>query len=439
MTDTILTILGVGLYIPFFIQLFRTHWTRTGWTKELVLLSLMLELTSILHLPSVMYCCAGVQWAALVLYWIVERPSFRWKPFFILSLLYLLYFGIALLWSANPVRGAQFLIDNGMPLVAFSITASLVSFSQEEWKRVLKTFCWAALIFLGLALLSWGFSCAELHISPLQWPILRKEHIGGIDTYRWLLRFNSGLMGYAHPSYDLLPLFAAACSSIWLGKTRTIHPSITGILCAGCLILSLLTQSRMGLTFSAILIVFAILSFIPTLRQRLITGGVILAVGIVGLMTTRTVWLSYSSDPIREQLYSFTWRYILAKPWTGAGTGSLNPIEICHTINEPYWPHIGYIAPEKDVRDWPWKTRMLPHNQWMADWSHAGIVAAFITLLLYICIIVECSRRRIYWGLIFMLIFIIFSCLEPPLYIGKGLYLFGSLSIFFQTYPKREQ
>lgn len=439
MTDIILTIVGLSLYIPFFIQLAHTRWTRADWARQLLQLSIMLEMSSLFHVPSVMYCCAGWLLAVILMYWIVERPPFRWNAFIILSLLYVGYYAIAILWSARPLQGAQFLIDNGLPLLGFALIASLTSFSHDEWMQILKTFCYAALIGVGLALVSWAVSCWELHLLPNQWPVLNKEKIGDVDAYRWLFRFNGGLMGYAHPSYDLLPIFAATCIGLWLGKKRVIHPSVAWILWGGSLVLTLLTQSRMGLTYAGIVWVFGVLYFMPTLRSRLVTSVVITVAGISILLATHALWKAYSADPIRAQLYEYTWRYVKAKPWTGAGTGALNPIEMCHTINEPYWPHIGYIAPDKDVRDWPWKAHMLPHNQWIADWSHAGIIAALITLLLYIGIIVQCGRQRNYWGLAFMVIFIIFSCLEPPLYIGKGLYLFGSLSVFFYTNLKCEQ
>ena len=87
MKDIILTILGVSLYIPFFIQLVQTRWTRTSWARQLLQLAILLEMTAILHLPSVMYCCAGVLLAVVLLYWIVERPAFRWNLFFTVALL----------------------------------------------------------------------------------------------------------------------------------------------------------------------------------------------------------------------------------------------------------------------------------------------------------------------------------------------------------------
>ena len=81
---------------------------------------------------------------------------------------------------------------------------------------------------------------------------------------------------------------------------------------------------------------------------------------------------------------------------------------------------------------------MLPHNQWMADWAHAGIIAAFIALALYVCIAMQCNAMKNYWGGVFLLIFTIFSLLEPPLYIGKGLYVFCLLSSLIYIAPNKE-
>lgn len=439
MIDTLLTIAGIGLYIPFWVQLFRTPWNKRTWSRQLVLLMLALELTTVLHVPSVMYISAGLLFAAVIMYCVIMRPQFRFTPLLIISALYVIYFAISILWSSWPERGTQFLIDNGLPVLGFAISASVLQVSKEEWAQILRTFCYAALIFVGLTILSWGVSCIQLHLAPWQWPFFHKKFIDGWQSFEWIFRFNGGMTGYSHPSYNLLTIFAATCAAMHLGKKRILHPSIGWLLWVGTIVITGISQSRMGLIYIVIIFIAGLIYLLPSIRTRLIAGGSIAAVGIIFLCATHSIWQQYGQDPIRNELYAKTWRYIQIKPWTGAGAGALNPVEICHTTGELYWPHIGYIAPDYNMYTWPWKTRMLPHNQWLADWAHAGIIAALITLALYIYMIVRSGRQKNYWGVVFMLIFCIFSCLEPPLYIGKGLYLFCLFGFFVQTYAERKE
>lgn len=442
MTDSILTILGLSMYIPFFVQLARTRWDRTKWPRQLLLLSMSLELTSLLHVPPVMYCGIGLMGIALIIYIFVMRPAFRWTPFFIVCSLYVATFAVSLIWSPLPQKGIRMLTDCGLPILGIATLSGFLQIEKEELFGWLKVFSYAALGFVGLAFVAWLISCTELHVAPWDWPIenITKPRLMEIENYRWIFRFNGGIDGYTHPSYNLLVLFAGVCSAMRLGKERILHPSIGWILWTGGFGLTILTQSRMSIIYSMIILIAALIYAMPTLRKRMITAGTIVLIGAGVLWSTKAQWQTLGQDETRDLLYSYTWRYIHAKPWTGAGAGALNPVEMCHTIGETFWPNVGIIDPDKDIADWPWKTRMLPHNQWLADWAHAGIAAAIVALLLYLCVGVECIRKRSYWGGIMLLIFTIFSCLEPPLYIGKGFYLFFLMSMsLFALQPDRER
>lgn len=434
MIDTILTILGCCVYLPWFIQLAQTQWDKQSWSRQWLLLILSLQMVTTLHIPSVMYICVGLAAISLIVYLIHGRPSFRWTPIFIVSMAYVVWFAISILWSAIPLKGLQFLIDNGLPMLGFTTAACVLEIKKEELVQIFRTFCIAASIFVCLSLISWGISCAELHMFPWEWPVMRKELVGDIDCYKWIFRFLGGMAtGYTHPSYNLLPVFIACGFATWLCHMRHASVSLWWIIWVGGTLVTILAQSRMGVIYSAILLVGYILYHIPNRQKRIIVAASLMVAGTIAGSLTIDFWRQYGDDPIRATLNTNTWKYIQAKPWTGAGAGALNPIEICHTIGEIYWPHVGYIDPARDVADWPEKAHMLPHNQWLAEWSHGGLLAALLSLALYITFAVLCVRKKCYWGKIAWLIFVIFSFLEPMLYIGKGLYLFCMLALFLQA------
>ena len=427
MTDTLLTILGVCLYIPFFVQLFRTKWEKDKLLHQLTVAFVSLELTSLYHVPSVMYIAAVLLIIVFAVYAVVQKPAFRWTPILVISLLYGLWFAVSLCWSSMPLRGARFLVDYSLPLIAFAFIAGIWSVSVNDMQRCLKTFGYAGMVFIGLALLSWGLTCAELHIKPWEWEFFGKSYVNGENTYRWIFRFNGGVWGYSHPSYNLLPLFGATCGALFLGRKHAMRSSVGWLLWGGATILTLLSQSRMGIIYAVFILMAGIVYWLPNRRIQWSAACVFAIIGAALLWGTRNKWPQYDTEQNRQKLYDVTWQYIQTKPLQGAGAGGLNPIEICHTTGELYWPHVGYIDPQRDVTDWKWKARMLPHNQFMADAAHAGILAAVLCLLMYACVAVRCVRIRSYWGGVIMLVFTVFSFLEPPLYIGKGLYVFCCL------------
>ena len=437
--DIILTIAGLCLYIPFIVQCCSTHWDKSSWMKQLLLLLLLLQGTSILHIPSVMYVSSSILAVYVLVYSLFHRQDFRWTPMLTLTMLYIGWFAVSLCWSAVPLKGMLFLMDTGLPMIVFSIMGCAVTITREERISLFRNGCYAGLIFISMTLISWLLCCFQTGTPLNEWPFFAKAMVQDHLTYDWVFRWLGGMEGYTHPSYNLLPLFFIIGAATWLRKKREIKAWVWWTLWAGSVSVTLVSQSRMGILFACIEIIAYIVYIQFTLRRQVFTAVSIAIVGLTVIGLTFSFWTQYGSDSIRDTLHTYTIRYIQAKPWTGAGAGALNPIEMCHTIGVEEWPHIGHIAPDAKVEEWQPKTRMLPHNQWLADWAHAGMVAAVLCMAVYICLIIRCIRmRRVPEGL-FLLIFCIFSYLEPPLYIGKGLYLFGLIGAWLYMYREREE
>ena len=438
MIDTILTILGVLVFLPWIVRTISTKWQKGLWHRQLLIATLAFELITTLYIPSVMYVGLGVLLVSLGIYLIKERPKVEFTPLFIIAILYLIWYAISLLWSAAPNKGSQFLLDNGLVLVAFSAIPCFIYLKKDELILILQQFCYAACVFVALSLLSWIVSAMEINLPLWEWPILQKSLVGNAYCYSWVFRFLGGVDGYIHPSYNLLPIFIATPIAIWLKQRSNSQSMLWLFLWTGGLVLTLVSQSRMGIIYSTIILISNFIYLLPSRRSKIIATIFCGAISSIILVLSMNFLQNYGEDDTRNRLQSYTIRYIKAKPLTGAGAGALNPVEICHTINETYWPNVGYVDPNMQVAEWKPKTRMLPHNQWLADWAHAGVFAALITLAIYICIAWHSYITKNYWGFIFILIFTIFSFLEPPLYIGKGFYLFCLMSVLvFLTHEKR--
>lgn len=436
MIDGILTICSVLIFAPWLIKTYSTSWSRNSWHRQLLVSCLTLELVSILYIPSIMYIGVGLLMLAFSIYLWIERPRLHITPFFIVALLYLLWYALSLLWSAAPQKGLQFLLDNGLVLISISAISCFITLRKEEYVEILQQFCYATCVFILLGLLSWIVSSWEIQLPLWKWPILTKESVHGYYSYHWIFRFLGGMDGYVHPSYNLLPVFVSIPIAAWLKKIGYTVNVMWGFLLEGGFILTLLSQSRMGIIYAVIVLVCNLIYLLPTKRQKSILATSLCICGLIAFGISRNFWENYGTDNTRDRLEAYTLRYVQAKPFTGAGAGALNPIEVCRTIHETHWPKVGYVDINQNIADWKPKTHMLPHNQWLADWAHAGIFAVLITTLLYLSIIWRCIKNKNYWGGMFVLIFGIFSFLEPSLYIGKGLYLFCIIAclIFAQSH-----
>lgn len=439
MIDIILTILGVSIFLPWIIQTISTQWNTSSWHRQLLIAAIALELITTLYIPSVMYIGIGILLTAFIIYIIKERPKMRLTPIFIIAVLYFLWYAISLLWSQAPKKGALFLIDNGLILVGITAITCFIQLKREEYTHILRQFCYSACIFVVLGILSWFISTIEIQMPLWKWPILQKEAVHGSLTYSWIFRFLGGQDGYIHPSYNLLPIFIATPIAAWLKKNDEYYRFLWYFLWAGGLALTLLSQSRMGIIYTSIIFVCNSIYLLNSRRTKMYAAFGFCVTTCISLGISMNFWQDYGIDKTRDQLHTYTLRYIAAKPLTGAGAGALNPIEICNTINQTSWPRVGKIDPSMDVEDWKPKAHMLPHNQWLADAAHAGIIAALISMALYIAIAVRCNTIKSFWGGMFLLIFTIFSLLEPPLYIGKGLYLFCLLTCLLYSSPPKEK
>ena len=438
MIDTILTILGVLLFLPWIIQTISTKWQKDIWHRQLLTTALTFELITMLYIPSVMYIGLGLIVLSFAIYIIRERPKLRATPFLIIAALYVLWYAISLLWSAAPNKGLKFLIDNGIVILGFASITCAVHLKEEEYTPMLLQFCYAASIFVGLCLISWGTSLIELGILPWEWPILQKTMIGDHYCYSWIFRFLGGIDGYDHPSYNLLPLFAAMPMAAWLSKRHMLRGRMWIVLWTGGVLLTILTQSRMGIIYGGIILFANSIYLLRSRQVQILASASLVVIGIWFLVFTADFWKQYSTDHARDFLQKYSWMYIQKKPWSGAGAGAVDPIEICRTVELKYWPGIGRFDPTADVAEWKPLTHMRPHNQWLADWAHAGVFAALITLAIYIAIAAKCLGRKNYWGGVFIFIFTIFSLLEPPLYVGKGLYLFCLIGILAYLTPAKK-
>lgn len=370
-----------------------------------------------------------------------ERPKAKWNMVGTAAALSWCWQVVSLTWSAAPKTGVSLILDM-LPLSLLCMGSMWIRLEEEELVRIFRPFAWAACLFLIGSAGTFFYSCHELQISPLDWPIFRKATIEYQQPYYWVFRFmgKDPLHGYYHPSYNTLPLFFASAAAIWMGKNHRFPWWVAALMTVCTFVLVVLIQSRMGLIYSAIIISAALVYACPGRRSRLIMGASLLALGISGSTLCMPQLKEMEKDPTRDELFLLTSQYLQHRPLLGTGIGAMNPIELCRTLEINHWPHIPFeIDTTQPIDSWEAKRNMVPHNQFLADWVQGGIVAFILTILLYVGACIRTVRSGQFWAPVMMLIFLIFSILEPPLYIAKGMYGFGMMVLLSSPRARKKE
>ena len=463
MISPIISNLGILVFLPLLIALVRTPFSRGNYARQGFVFALSAILVCSLWRYIALYWAFGLSAVFALIYLIKERPTFRMNALATVSLAYVGWWFISLIWSAAKGRGLGMSMEM-LPLCVMCLYSCFFRLTDEEKQTIIRPFLQSAGIFVMVGLIAVVYNCIHFGILPWEWPFLQKSTINDLLVYQVVFCFLGGYTGYTHPSYNLLPLFLALCLMLpslrkngssaaatattaaayapSLGAKRKTMALMFGLLHAGTLLLALFSQSRIGLIFSLFLIPCAILFFTwhkPAARWAVISIVVLscIAAGII----LRPQIQSFKSDSVRTLMHELSWQYVQKKPWLGSGVGALNPVEMSQTIGISYWPNIGTIPEDATVENWPYRTKMLPHNQFIADWAQTGIIGFVLSILLYLTMAGNILPKKEQWLpsenasshsialSLFFFLFIVFSFIDCPLFIAKGLYLFGILGI----------
>ena len=465
MISPIISNLGILVFLPLLIALVRTPFSRGNYARQGFVFALSAILVCSLWRYIALYWAFGLSALFALLYLMKERPAFRMNALTGVSIAYVSWWFVSLIWSAAKQRGLGMSMEM-LPLCVMCLYSCMIQLTDEEKQTIIRPFLQSAGIFVIVGLIAVVYNCIHFGILPWEWPFLQKSTINDLLVYRVVFCFLGGYTGYTHPSYNLLPLFLALCLMLpslkEMGNHNANQTAATAaiayapshgakrktmaimfcLLHAGTLLLALFSQSRIGLIFSLVIIPCAILFYTwhkPAARWVVISV-VALSCIAAGILLQPQIQ-SFKSDSVRTLMHELCWQYVQKKPWLGSGVGALNPVEMSQTIGISYWPNIGTIPEDATVKNWPYRTKMLPHNQFIADWAQTGIIGFVLSIMLYLTMAGYMLPKKAQWVTsegassqrialtIFFFLFVVFSFLEPPLFIAKGLYLFGILGI----------
>ena len=240
-----------------------------------------------------LYWAFGLSAVFALIYLIKERPTFRINALATVSLAYVGWWFISLIWSAAKGRGLGMSMEM-LPLCVMCLYSCMIQLTDEEKQTIIRPFLQSAGIFVIVGLIAVVYNCIHFGILPWEWPFLQKSTINDLLVYQVVFCFLGGYTGYTHPSYNLLPLFLALCLMLpslkemgnhnanqtaataaiayapSLGAKRKTMALMFGLLHAGTLLLALFSQSRIGLIFSLFLIPCAILFFTWPLQNQIL-------------------------------------------------------------------------------------------------------------------------------------------------------------------------
>jgi len=214
--------------------------------------------------------------------------------------------------------------------------------------------------------------------------------------------------GYGHPAYYSIIFSALIPVGFYFWRKEKVDSlRLTGFELITYSILSasliFILKSRVGLfmfPFGYLLTLLFIIRKSKKFPLALISILIFAVLATYGIYKYK-LGFTFFSDPIRENIFSVVFEYIKLHPWTGTGTGSM-ALELLSTVNQA----------------------INPHNQFIGEIFHLGIVGLLVFLLLMARIVYFGVRNRNYMLLYFILIFTFLMMTEMPLAIQKGVSIF---------------
>lgn len=339
--------------------------------------------------------------AALV-YGIANKTFIKPHPLFYIIAFYYIFQLVGLSWSID-FKGGMHTIDKGISYILIPLAFCMYPISYETRNKLLKIFFRSILIFVLIGVVGYIYQIYYYKLDLLT----------GIGFHKYYL--NSAFYGsdfnaimawsyYGHPTF--LTFIFTLCTGIgvYLYKTEknsesgiTLMELLIFILFSGTLVVVL--QSRIGMVMFPTGI-FACFLWMNRKNKRLVWGllSLVFVLAVLSAFYVLTYQSKYFHDDVREFMWTRTFDFIKTHPWLGTGTGGMESIVIL-TAN--------------------------PHNQYIGEILHLGIVGGLVMLGLLGATIYYGVEEKNMLLLYFMLLLLILMLTEMPLTIQKGVTFFS--------------
>jgi Lipid A core - O-antigen ligase and related enzymes len=412
-TQTYKIIISVLTILPALFVVFSQTLRSETWQKKLLFFGIAFIVVNLMFSNRAFINSSYVFYVFTLIYFFKERKFEKFNLLFWLLTAYFAWHCVSLLWTINISEGVKQLFDSYLPFLLFPLMFSMFSLTKKEVYLLLMTLFRTILIFMFISLCCWIMASRYLDVPLHDWFVSEKTSFSVLmETHKFIYAWVS----FKHPTYlSFIYLFTLGTGFYLRYKKAEIRPSAfeLTLFSIASFILIIVSQSRIGFTCCAVLVLFAIIWLLRKRKTLLIVSGLAILISTVVLINAFSDKFEgiYSLDS-RMQMYETAVHCIKEKPLTGCGIGGMQTI----LNSQEQAQELGYeIALSGNHRH--------PHNQFLGDFFQTGIIGFLLILFISGYIIIFSYRTKKWLLLYFFMLFLCVMMIETPLNYYKGISL----------------
>jgi O-antigen ligase len=297
-------------------------------------------------------------------------------------------------------------LDVCLSMLLFPTLFQQLSLSERTVKNVLTLFVHGTLLFCAITLACVAYHSAARPVALTEWLHHPKEYY--VLAYLW--------SDYDHPSFLCIIYLFALPAGLYVWRRYRAVPA------AELLLLILLeaamiafTGTRIGLIAFPLMLLMMLIYAVPPRRRLITTAAAVVLAGLAITSLTLSGSLSGGrfNDPIRAKLWEAAVTAIKERPLLGTGTGGMRALisapDVVAVTGEPF---------------------SYPHNQYLGEVMHFGLVGAIPLFATLLALLVLALRQRNFPLLALLALLLAFMLTEMPFDLYKSINFF----LFFTSF-----
>ena len=409
----------VCLSVPTVLYAFSSEFRELKWHRRLLLVSVAMMLTAVIHRPRVYLDVQLVFWVSAFIALVADKERSVNRPplFYYTFWLYFIWQAVTILWTSNTSE-ARVYFNRLVPLFSYSFTFLFIRIEEGQYRALIRLFWRVVCIGCLLTIASLIYEAQRMSIPLSTFLSFGKFGINGIPVYDILFAWS----GSPHPTYNALWIIAGLICSFYLldRKSLTVFEAVFSWVLV--FIVIYVSQSRVGLVAFGVVCVSGVLFLLRHQRKWAwgYAGAVAVLTGIIAITRMDTIH-SFYADPIRDGLIRVTLDYLHADPWRGCGLGGMTFDYVSSVVGyefKSWWPMFDNIS-------------FYPHNQFLGDWMQSGIIGLVLLCTMMVSLLYESIRQRSFIAFLYLVVVLIIMQIEMPFHILSGTTIIAFLSCFF--------
>ena len=407
------------LAVPAVLYVCSNDFRELKWYRQILLVSVALMLTALVHRPRVYLDVQIVFWLCAFVALVADKQRRVNRPplFYYVFWLYFIWQAVTILWTNNTTE-AKIYFNRLVPLFSYSLAFLFVWIEKQQYKALVLLFWRVVCIGCLLTLASLFYEAERMGVSLATFLPFGKYAINGIPVYDIIFAWS----GAPHPTYNALWIIAGLICSFYLLDLKRLtlfEAAVSWVLIFAVIYIS---QSRVGLVTYGVSAAFGVLYLLRRERKLLwsVTGALVVVAGIMVVTHIETL-RSFAADPVRDGLVRVATDYLRIDPWKGCGLGGMTYDYVSSVVGyefKSWWPQFDYVS-------------FYPHNQFLGDWMQSGIAGLVLLCAVVVSLFYESIRQRNFIAFVYFLVVLVIMQIEMPFHILSGTTIIAFLSCFF--------